>query len=124
MNPYHQIEVLQDVYLEDSFVRSIVYDRNAIVFQLDLVLLECHAQYSAPKPSEEYCYRLADLRFERLARVVWNKIYMKASIDADNEIDFGNIDSFQSHQGAFFLSGDWGELEVQCSDLELIIHPL
>jgi hypothetical protein len=121
---YHDIEVLQDVYLEDSWVHSIVYDGNSIVFCLDIILLKNHKQYSPPKPNEQYCYRSAYLKFDHLVTVDWKKVYMKASIDADNEFDFGNIDSFQSHQGVFLLSGDWGELEVQCGELKLIIHPL
>ena len=124
MNEYYHIEGLQDVYLEDSWVRSIVYDGNAVIFQLDIVLLESHKNYSSPKPGEQYCYRSASLRFERATHVDWKQVYMKPSIDANKEVDFGNINSFQALQSTFLLSGDWGELELRCDELKLVVDVL
>ena len=37
---------------------------------------------------------------------------MSPAVDVTREIDFGNIDRFYFFGGHYYLSGEWGELDV------------
>ena len=118
---YETIKSLQYVYLEDSFVLGIDQNMDSISFDLDLVLKEEHELYATPKRDEQYCYVKAKLKFSALRKVVWKELRMWASIDANMEIDFGNIDSFRFSGDRYQLSGDWGEIYFEADNLELDI---
>lgn len=122
MQSYENIDFLQAVYLEDSYVTSIKADEMTLEFEVELVLKPEHACFRTPIGNEEYCYKSATLKFENATSIRWKRIIMKASIDKELSIDFGNIDSFTFDDDTFYLEGDWGEVEVSGGQVALIIH--
>ena len=55
--PYSELQGLEHVYLEDSYVLRIRWTGDAIIFWLEAILTEHHPDYVPPKPGERYCYR-------------------------------------------------------------------
>jgi len=119
MSSYHHLDIFNNVYFEDSFVLGIRFDEFELIFLLELVLLESHARYLAPRKNQQYYYTRAELRFSKIKNTRWFELNFKANSDSENEIDFGNIDSFEFNEDIFILEGDWGRVEVQCDDVEL-----
>lgn len=118
---YHQVKVLENVYLEDSFVLTIDETENSIEFDLEVVLTETHSAYRPPEPDQQYCYRNAKLRFSDCRSIVWKRKHLEPSYDADGSIDYGNIDSFYGSSGTYYLTGDWGEIEIETSTLAFFL---
>jgi hypothetical protein len=120
--PYYQLQGLEHVYLEDSYVLDIKTDPSSVEFSLLVVLNEQHPLYEPPRPDEQYCYRKALLRFPETERVEWLERSMKPYTDASGEIDYGNIDEFYQTNGNYYLNGDWGKLEIKSSPPSLEIQ--
>lgn len=51
------------IYLEDSWVLSILASPGILTMECDLVLQESHPEYSPPIPTEHYCYRAGPSSF-------------------------------------------------------------
>ncbi|MQA82827.1 MAG: hypothetical protein GEV10_30975 [Streptosporangiales bacterium] len=101
-----------NVHLTDSWVLDVTVRPGEVVFDLDLVVLPSHPSYDEPLPGEQYCYRSAALRFPDLAEVTWTMGTGPPAIDADGEIDYGNIDTLRSDGDVYELSGDWGAMRI------------
>lgn len=119
-NNYFDIDALRDVYLEDSFVLGLTDQGQTIEFEFEVVLTDAHPAYERPEPSERHSYMRAVLRFRACWDVVWLRKSLVPSMDANGEIDFGNIDHFSAEGHCLHLLGDWGEVRFQCSDVALI----
>jgi hypothetical protein len=113
--PYYQLEGLEHVYLEDSYVLDIKIERSSVEFSLCVVLTEHHPLYASPAAGEQYCYRKGLLRFPNVEHVEWNERSMRPSTDATGAVDYGNIDEFYVIDEHYYLSGDWGRLEIMSS---------
>jgi hypothetical protein len=120
--PYYQLEGLEHVYLEDSYVLDIKTDPASVEFLLCVVLTEHHPLYRFPSPAEQYCYRRGLLRFPNVERVEWLEKSMMPSTDATGAVDYGNIDEFYLADGDYYLSGDWGRLEIKSSPPSLEVQ--
>lgn len=112
MKNYYDIDGLENLYLEDSFVLGVAEQGVDIVFNMEFVLTENHPLYHKPRIGEHYCYRKGQLRFVSPTFIKWERSGKRGFIDKNKEVDFGNIDSFVSDGNKFILSGDWGELEI------------
>lgn len=110
---YYNIEELENVYLEDSYVLRIKTDSNSAEFRLSVVLTENHPLYNPPKQDEYYCCKKAVLSFPAATEIIWVEVNIDPAIDANGEVDFGNIDSFFYNDQYYELSGSWGELKIQ-----------
>jgi hypothetical protein len=97
---------------EDSYVLGVIETESSITFQLDLVLTPQHPDYAPPPPSRAYCFRRADLVFEGVARRSWVQRKFHPYTDANDEVDYGNIDSFEIDDGCYHLDGGWGEVKI------------
>lgn len=120
--PYYQLQGLEHVYLEDSYVLDIQTNRSSVEFSLSVVLTDQHPLYKSPLPGEQYCYRNGLLSFPNVGRVKWIEKSMMPSTDATGEVDYGNIDEFFRTDGHYYLSGDWGRLEIESSPPSLEIQ--
>lgn len=120
--PYYQLEGLENVYLEDSYVLDIRTDPTSVEFSLCVVLTERHPLYRSPLPGEQYCYRRGLLRFRNVERIEWLEKSMMPSTDATGAVDYGNIDEFYLTDRHYYLSGDWGRLEIKSSPPSLEVH--
>ncbi|MEO7078094.1 MAG: hypothetical protein ABIY38_04315 [Rhodococcus sp. (in: high G+C Gram-positive bacteria)] len=112
---YSSIYGLEGVYLEDSYVLSILETPGRFVFVLDAVLTPEHSQYRPPRPGEQYCYEQAHLDFEEVTAICWLRMVFSESRDATGSVDLGNIDTLTSNGNRYTITGDWGEVEVLSS---------
>ena len=108
-------------YLEDSYLLSVdESEPSRLAFSLLLVLTSKHALYSAPKPSEQHCYRNVLLVFEGVSAVDWTARSFKPVRDLDGAIDYGNIDVFEiDPAGRYYLEGEWGRVAVTAESASL-----
>ena len=110
---YHEAFIqLAEVYLEDSWVLDITKNDDLVLFEMDFVLTERHNYFHPPKSGEQYCYRKGSLFFSSFSSAVLKLSNEKPSIDANGEIDLGNIHSFTAVNRKVSLEGDWGTLKV------------
>ena len=116
---YEQFGCLRDIYLEDSFVLDLIEGEDSIEFELEAVLTKEHPNYHPPRPNEQHCYKKMVLRLGNCSNVNWIRKSLRTSTDANGEIDFGNIDHFIFTKNQLHLSGDWGEVRLDCSDVTL-----
>ena len=109
------------MFLEDSFVTKISELGNEIVFYMELVLAKAHPFYQPPKSGEQYCYKNGRIVFSGVTSAKWEDRMHTPFRDANNEEDFGNIDVLmETDDGVYKLHGDWGELEVISSRVEVL----
>jgi hypothetical protein len=118
------LDGLEFIYLEDSFVLDIVATPGAVKFEMDFVLTAEHPEYAQPNANEQYCYRRGSLNFERASECVWRDQGLPPARDADDELDFGNIDSFSWQSDSFSLEGDWGTMTIVASNARILLHPV
>ena len=115
--PYTAIDVLQHVYLEDSYVLDVVARPGLVTFSLDVALTPEHELYEKPS-TEQHSYRRAKMIFDGVRELVWNYDGYRPARDATGEIDWGNIDSFLVQDGRYSLEGDWGRMELVCENVD------
>jgi len=112
-------------YLEDSWVLGIYEAPGRLNFELDVVLTPEHPDYVPNHPGEQHCYRRGALAFSNITHITWHErgwdeAGFKPAMDATDQADFGNIDSFEIGPGdKYELEGDWGHVELQAGDVEL-----
>jgi len=109
---YRELPGLEDVYLEDSWVLKIEVDANCLSITLDLVLLKSHPEYSILAIGEQYCYRKGKMVFSNVCELGWREKASRPAIDANGEIDFGSIDSFEYEDGRYAISGEFGQIDM------------
>ena len=110
---------MRHIYLEDSFVLGLIEGQNSIEFKLKAVLTPEHPSYQPPKPNEQHCYKKFVLRLDGCSNVKWIRRSLRPITDASGDIDFGNIDHFGVANGLFLLEGDWGEIQLNCTEVVL-----
>lgn len=118
---YSEILSFSNFYLEDSHVLSIDEVAGSLIFELEAVLTKNHPQYEEPKNGEQYCYRKVLLRFFSADSIEWLDRRFIGFIDSTGDLDYGNIDSFVSDDGAYILCGDWGRVIIRAGEVEAII---
>ncbi len=109
---YPSISGLEGVYLEDSYVLSILETPGRFVFALDSVLNPVHPQYHPPRPNEQYCYEQAHLEFQDVTEICWIRRAFSESRDSTGSVDLGNVDTLTSNGNWYTITGDWGPVEV------------
>jgi hypothetical protein len=97
---------------------------EALAFDLDVVLIDSHPEYTPPRPGDQYCYRRGRLAFPdpRLVALVEAKPVRQAT-DATRERDFGNIDGLELEAGRYRITGDWGVLEIESGPAAIALQP-
>ncbi|QZP35860.1 hypothetical protein [Pseudomonas sp. DR48] len=118
---YYEILSLSNFYLEDSYVLSIDEAAGSLTFELEAVLTKNHPQYEEPQNGEQYCYRKVLLRFFSVDSIEWLDRRLIGFVDSTGDLDYGNIDSFVSDDGAYILSGDWGRVIIRGGEVEAVI---
>lgn len=121
---YHEaFEELKNIYLEDSWVLDVKENKNSVSFEMEFVLTENHELYSVPKKNEQYCYKKGQLNISHYSSKYLQKSKQPPSIDANHEIDFGNIDVFTKNNEQIKLLGDWGQLLASSANVSVEIYP-
>jgi len=109
---YWQLPGFENIYLEDSYVLSIINAKISIQILLEAVLTENHPLYTPALSEEQYCYRQMTVNFPhpQTYDLVLNNI--RAIADPDGSVDYGNIDDFFMADDKYYLRGEWGELTI------------
>ena len=115
-NNYSKIPALEYLYFEDSYVLGISSTEDTIEFKMEFVLLQDHPMYFDPLPGEQYCYKRGGLKFANVRNVREFLRTNVRTIDANGEVDFGNIDSFVSQNQRYVLEGEWGKLDIESDE--------
>lgn len=115
MSNYYEWEGFECLYLEDSYVLGIAEKTNSIFFSVEVVLTDSHSLYKEPCDGEQYCYMRGKIIFDQIKVCSWINRGLMELVDSEDNIDYGNIDSFRLDENKYKLSGDWGELEVVSS---------
>jgi hypothetical protein len=119
---YDELPGLEDVYLEDSFVREIIERSDSTSFSLMAALAPEHPDYESPARREAHRYRMATLTFAGVRARTWHVRTMEPFTDADGGVDYGNIDRFTADcNGFYLLEGEWGRVEIRSRSPELVI---
>lgn len=124
VSQYWEFDNLRDIYLEDSFVLAIREEVRVLEFSIDFVLKKKHPQYSQPNDGEQYCYRKGSLAFDQVIGLKWLERGMLAAVDAKNEVDFGNIDTFVCRNDEFELAGEWGHVRFRSAPPRVRLNSL
>jgi hypothetical protein len=109
---YTKFPELDGVYLEDSYVLTVIERPRALTFTLEAVLTPDHPRYRPPRPGDQYCYANATLTFPDVSAVEWIRRSPNRYVDASGEEDLGNIDSLTTENGTYHVDGDWGEVRI------------
>lgn len=113
MNPYWQVDQLQDVYLEDSWILSIDATPGRLEMVLDFVLRENHPAYRDPLPGEQYCYKRGSLVFSTVSELNWiGQGRVRPTTDANGETDYGSLDVLQFDDTLWSMDGDFGQITL------------
>lgn len=110
---WQKLREFADVDLERSFVLSWNYEAEALLVDIDLLLLPDHPFYEKPRPAEKVCIRPALIEFPFCQAVTTGK--------GDNDIaaivaDLGNgaISGLRLlADGHYEISGDFGSVEIE-----------
>ncbi|MCL1145355.1 SRPBCC family protein [Shewanella marinintestina] len=111
MKNYYEIDILKNFYLEDSYVIDIKETENSIIFYMEFVLKPAHSSYSEPLDDEQYCYKSGTIEFMNCSSITWISRAKQTFTDRNENVDYGNIDSFFRKGDVNYLEGDWGIVE-------------
>ncbi len=109
---YDALPGLEDVLLEDSFVREIAEEPGALRFTLMAALGLSHPFFQPPPSNVRHCFVPATLCFyEAVWR--WHERSTLRFTDAIGAVDLGNIDAFTAPpEGGYRVGGDFGTIEI------------
>lgn len=111
-------DVLTDVYLEETYVRSIQLGRDVRV-DLDCALLPGHRLYAPPPPGSVNHYVGASLVFRGVTRVEWDD--PSDTVYSDGQSSWvGELDEFvQNVDGSWWMSGAYGSVLIWAAGVEI-----
>lgn len=116
-----QLPAFRDLRLEESSVFAIRESNAELCFEMELVLNERHARFSAPLPNQQHCYRRGRMTFRGITEVKWTNKVAELSAEAGEQGDLGKVDSFLLDGGVYQLKGPWGRLELRAGSVNVDI---
>jgi len=121
---WKELKEFSGIDLNDSFVLSWNHDCNNLVFELVASIWPDSKHYEQPKNNEYTCYKPAKLSFNNF--VVLSGLLEMSDVtpftDADNEKDYGNIDSLVSNDSGYTVEGEFGEVSISGGSMRFEIE--
>lgn len=102
-------------------MREVQAAPGVLVFKVDLTFAASHPELRSPQAGEMHYGREGEIRFTGVSTLSWMEQGAKPAIDANNEIDWGAIDTFTWDGTTFNLSGDFGDIRVEAVALEVML---
>lgn len=118
------ITIPDNLHFGGSYVLNIEVKPYAFRLDMDFALTPRHPEYKAPSSMEQECYRRGTLVIDGFKKFLWAASGIRPSRDANNENDYGNLDSFVFSEGNWKISGDWGVVEIEKGELSIVLFPL
>jgi hypothetical protein len=121
---WSKIDIFRGIDLTDSFVLSWSHDGNELTFELEASIWPDSEYYSKPQNGEYTCYRKAALKFTGVQSINGLKSInlVPSTIDPDGSTDYGNIDALSQTETGFYLSGDFGSVNIVGGELCFEVH--
>jgi hypothetical protein len=110
-------------HLEDSWVFDVVARPGTLTVTMNVVLLPDHPEHRPPSPGEQYCYRRGELLFRGVTSLRWDRQGLPPARDVTGQIDYGGVDWLSYVDGAYHLSGDFGDIVVAASSVRIDLGP-
>jgi hypothetical protein len=117
MRTYTDLPVLSTVVLEASWVLGIRADPGRVQFSMEFVLAADDPDYTNPEPGKQHCTRRGTMTFVGVTNLHWSGQGMPPALDAANEVDFGNVDSFEWDDSNFELEGSFGRMAIAAREV-------
>lgn len=123
MRDYTAHASLAGLVLEESYVLGVTVEPGLVCFTMDFALGSDHPKYSPPEAPASYSARTGTLIFTDVSSLTWTGQGAPPATDASGERDYGNIDSLQWDEGHYSLEGDWGQMQVDAGQVEIVLTP-
>jgi hypothetical protein len=116
-------QIFDRIHLEDSYFLGMVADGTRLRLRVLFAVLPGHSSYAQPLPSEMYCYREGDVRFES-PHVIELHTAEKPSItaDPDGTLDLGRIEVF-SEGDHYRIVTEWFDLKLSAKRVSVMMEP-
>lgn len=118
---YTELPALTHFVLEESWVREVQASPGVIVFKVDLTFAASHPEVRPSRAGEMHYGREGEIRFTGVSTLSWMEQGVEPAIDANNETDWGAIDTFTWNGTTYNLSGDFGDIRVEAVALEVVL---
>jgi hypothetical protein len=97
---YAGLPVLDDHFLEDSWVISVCLRGGSLEFEVEAVLASTHPEFGPPSPGEQHRYRRIVIRFPNVGRQTGSfPLGTRATRDPDGSVDYGISTSSRARSG-------------------------
>ena len=119
-----EMEIFKGIDLNDSFVLSWLKSENDVTFNIEASIWPESSFYETPSNDEYTCYKKACLSFRNVEGIsgLLEMSDVNPSVDANNESDYGNIDSLNNHGSVFLIEGDFGSVSIVGGDIYFEIN--
>ena len=112
MRDYVEDPRLSEVLLEESHVLRIDSGAHFVHFTMEFAVTTRHRLYRPPPPTEYLCYHRGRLLFDSGVVSAFDFNPRSRSVDANGEVDFGQIDAMRFDADRYILEGDRGDLDI------------
>lgn len=121
---WRAIDLFKGIDLNDSFVLDWNQKVDQLTFEIEASIWPDSKYYRTPKSDAYTCYRRASLIFASIKSCTGLLATedVQATNDPDGSKDYGNIDSLESHDGSFTITGEFGVVVIQGGELRFDVH--
>ena len=106
-------------YLEDSYFLGVAAEGANLRLKFLFALTADHANYAAPKPGEQHCYREGSIVIEQPSIVDWQPGRPALIKDLNGVFDFGGVELYSTMPGRFRFVTEWFDATVETDELRL-----
>ena len=112
---WQQFREFGAIDLTRSFVIAWAVENEALVLDIDLLLLENHPFYETPRPAEKVCIRPATIEFPWCYGLEADGLESGSTIEETSGLlKIGRIDDLQLvTDGQYALSGEFGNVAIR-----------
>lgn len=103
---------VQGILLSESYVLDVRAQPSRVTFLMEFALTEGHPLFQTPPQDSYMCYRSGTLTLNGVSRLMWTDQGAPPAYDANDERDYGTIDSWNESTGALTIYGDFGRIEA------------
>ncbi len=114
MTDWTELEIFKGIDLFDSFILHWHYENHTFTINLDASIWPQSKHYEKPKLNEYTCYKKAILKFSNIKKLTGLKTMqqVKPAIDANNELDYGEIEYLSKTEEGFHIIAEFGDVEI------------
>ena len=121
---WKELEIFKGIDLNDSFILSWSSGSKDLTFLIEASIWPESKYYEKPKIDEYTCYKPARLSFHNFTKItgLLNATEVQSSVDANDVIDFGNIDHLEKNSEGYIIVGDFGHVVISGGEMKLEVN--